>query len=466
MRLHFLGANRQVTGSRYVLEAAGLRVMIDCGMFQERPFLKRNWEDCPVPPASIDVLLLTHAHLDHVGLIPRLVMQGFKRKIFTVEPSVELAEIILLDSAKIQEEDAAYKKRRHKKEGRRGKYPEVPLYTAEDAAKALPLFRGIRYGEPVELSPHVKAVFHEAGHILGSASIELSVEEGGKTQTVLFSGDVGQWDKPLIEDPALAPQADYVVLESTYGDRKHPPEEEVDRCLERIICETSQRGGNIVIPTFALERAQELLYHVSELVHADRIPDLKIFLDSPMAINVTDIFKKYKGYFDDETKGRLNDGAHPLRFPGLNLTRSVEESKAIAYGRMPCIILASSGMCTGGRIKHHLRQNITRPESTIVFVGYQANRTLGRQILNGDREVRIHGRYWPVRAQIEQISGLSAHGDKDDLVRWLGGMKRPPREVFLTHGEEDAALSFANTIKEKLGWSVSVPEYQDVVELV
>ena len=466
MRLHFLGANRQVTGSSYVLEAAGLRIMIDCGMFQERPFLKRNWEDCPVPPASIDVILLTHAHLDHVGLIPRLVMQGFKGKIFTVEPSVELAEIILFDSAKIQEEDAAYKKRRHKKEGRRAKYPEIPLYTAEDAAKALPLFRGMRYDEPLVLSPQVKAVFREAGHILGSASIEFSVDEGGKTRTIVFSGDVGQWDKPLIEDPALAPQADYVVIESTYGDRTHPPEAEVDRCLERIICETSKRGGNIVIPTFAMERAQELLYHISELVHEDRIPDLKIFLDSPMAINVTDIFKKYRHYLDDETKSRLNNGAHPLRFPGLHLTRSVEESKAIAYGRMPCIILASSGMCTGGRIKHHLRQNITRPESTIVFVGYQANRTLGRQILNGDREVRIHGRFWPVHAQIEQISGLSAHGDKDDLLRWLSGMKQPPREVFLTHGEEEAALSFAETIKEKLGWQVFVPEYQDVVELV
>lgn len=465
MRLHFLGANRQVTGSRYMLEAAGLRVMIDCGMFQERPFLSRNWEECPVPPDSIDVLLLTHAHLDHVGLIPRLVMQGFKGKIMTVEPSVELAEIILMDSAKIQEEDAAYKKRRHQKEGRRGKYPEIPLYTAEDAAKALPLFRGIRYDEAIDLSPHVKAVFRQAGHILGSASIELSVEEGGKSRTIVFSGDVGQWDKPLIEDPALSPQADYVVLESTYGDRNHPPEAEVDHSLERIICETAKRGGNVVIPTFALERAQELLFHIGGLVHQDRIPDLKIYLDSPMAINVTDIFRKYRSYMDDQTRQLLNDGAHPLHFPGLNLTRSVEQSKAIAYERMPCIILASSGMCTGGRIKHHLRQNLTRPESTIVFVGFQANRTLGRQILNGDREVRIHGRFWPVRAQIEQISGLSAHGDKDDLLRWLSGNKQPPRAVFLTHGEEDAALSLAQTIKEQLGWQASVPEYQDVVEL-
>ncbi|MFN3167793.1 MAG: MBL fold metallo-hydrolase RNA specificity domain-containing protein [Phycisphaeraceae bacterium] len=465
MRLQFLGANRQVTGSRYLVEAAGLRVMIDCGMFQERPFLNRNWEACPVPPESIDVLLLTHAHLDHVGLLPRLVMQGFTGKVSAVEPSVDLAEVILLDAAKIQEEDAAYKKRRHKKEGRRGKYPEEPLYTAEDAEKALPLFRGVQYNEAVQLSPHVQAVFHQAGHILGSASIELQVNEHGKSRTILFSGDVGQWNKPLIEDPALAPQADYVVVESTYGDRNHPPAQQVDLDLERIVRETANRGGNVVIPTFAMERAQELMFHISKLVHDDRIPDLKVFLDSPMAINVTKIFKQYRHYMDDDTRKLFEQNTPPLQFPGLHLTRTVEASKAIAYERMPCIIMASSGMCTGGRIKHHLRHNITREESTIVFVGYQATRTLGRQILNGDREVRIHGRFWPVRARIEQISGLSAHGDKDDLLHWLSGIKQPPRTLFLTHGEEQASLAFADTIQRTLGWRTSVPEYQEVVEL-
>jgi len=465
MQLHFLGANRQVTGSRYLLQAAGLNIMIDCGMFQERAFLSRNWEESPVPPGSIDVLLLTHAHLDHVGLIPRLVQQGFKGPVITVEPTVDLGRIIMMDSAKIQEEDAAYKKRRHKKEGRRGKYPEEPLYTSEDAEKAAALFKGVRYQEPVVLSPEVSAVFHEAGHILGSASIELRVNEGGQSRTILFSGDVGQWNKPLITDPELAVQADYVILESTYGDRNHPTEDDVDKELERIVGETAKRGGNVVIPTFAMERAQELMYHFSRLVHEDRIPDLKIFVDSPMAIDVTDVFKKYRGYQDEATRRLFEQGTPPLHFPGLHLTRKTEASKAINYERMPCIIMASSGMCTGGRIKHHLRQNITREESTIVFVGYQGNGTLGRQILNGDREVRIHGRLWPVRARIEQISGLSAHGDRDDLLRWLGGIHKTPSMVFLTHGEEKGSLALAKTIEDHLGWRTTVPEYNTVVEL-
>lgn len=465
MNIHFLGANRQVTGSRYLVEAAGLRVMVDCGMFQERSFLSRNWEDCPIPPDSIDVLLLTHAHLDHVGLIPRLVKQGFKGPILTVEPGVELARIILLDAGKIQEEDAAYKKKRHKKEGRRGKYPEVPLYTAEDAEKTLPLFKPVRYGEPVDLSPDVKAIYHEAGHILGAASIELRVAAHDKTRTIVFSGDIGQWKKPLITDPKQAPEADYIILESTYGNRDHPPESAVDKELARIVNETAGRGGNVVIPTFAVERAQELMFHFSRLVHQDLIPDIKIFLDSPMAIDVTNVFKKYRHYLDAESRRLFEQGTPPLHFPGLRLTRKTEESKAINYERMPCIIMASSGMCTGGRIKHHLRQNITRSESTIVFVGYQANGTLGRHILNGAREVRIHGRFWPVRAHIEEIDGLSAHGDRGDLLHWLEGQKSVPREIFLTHGEEDAALALAQTITDKLGWETSVPSYQQVTRL-
>ncbi len=466
MKLHFLGANQQVTGSRYLLEAGGLRIMIDCGMFQERSFLNRNWEECPVPPSTIDVLLLTHAHLDHVGLIPRLVVQGFTGPIYTVEPSVELARIILLDAGKIQEEDAAYKKRRHMKEGRRGKYPEVPLYTAEDAEKSLPQFKPVRFEQTLELSPNVKAIFHEAGHILGAASIELRVTENNQTRTIVFSGDVGQWHKPLITDPKLAPKADYIVLESTYGDRDHPPETRVDQELARIVRETAGRGGNVVIPTFATERAQELMYHFSKIVHGDQIPDLKIFLDSPMAIDVTDVFKRHRHYLDDETRKMFEEGTPPLHFPGLRMTRNSEDSRAINYERMPCIIMASSGMCTGGRIKHHLRQNLTREESTIVFVGYQANGTLGRQILNGAREVRIHGRLWPVRARIEEIYGLSAHGDRADLLHWLSGAGQSPRHVFLTHGEESAANALANTIKDRLGLPASVPAYQQVVELV
>jgi len=465
LHLHFLGANRQVTGSRYLLEAADTRVMIDCGLFQERAFADRNWEPCPVQPDQIDFLLLTHAHLDHVGLVPRLVKQGYHRPIITVEPTVELAEIIMLDSGKIQVEDAKYKKRRHKREGRKGKHPEIPLYTADDARKVLPLFEGVPYNKPIELNSTFTVIFHEAGHILGSAVLEIIVREGAKKRRILFSGDLGQWDKPLIGNPAMLEEADYVVMESTYGNRSHCENDGVDHQLARIVNQTAKRGGNVVIPTFALERAQELLYHLSKLVHADEIPDLPIFLDSPMAIDVTDVFRRFLNYMDDETRRLFESNTPPLRFPGLRFTRTTDSSKAINEQRGPCIILASSGMCTGGRIKHHLRQNIAKDESTIVFVGYQAEGTLGRHILSRPEKVRIHGRKWPVRAQVEQIYGFSAHGDRDDLLRWLRSIKQAPKQVFLTHGEESVSLEFAETIKDSLGWNAMVPEYQQVVEL-
>jgi metallo-beta-lactamase family protein len=465
LRLHFLGANRQVTGSRYLLEVGDTRIMIDCGLFQERAFVDRNWEPCPVPPEQIDFLLLTHAHLDHVGLVPRLVMQGFNNPIITVEPTVELAEIIMMDSGRIQEEDAKYKKRRHKKENRKGRHPEVPLYTAEDAKKVLPLLKGVGFNKVVELGPNVTVTFHEAGHILGSAIVELVVTEGDKTRRILFSGDIGQWDKPLVGDPTLLDEADYIIVESTYGNRTHKNSGSIEEQLTEIIKKTSKRGGNVVIPTFAVERAQELMYHISKLVHEDLIPDLPIFLDSPMAIDVTEVFRKFREYLDDETRALIDSDAPPLRFPGLRFTRTTEASKAIKDQRGPSIILASSGMCTGGRIKHHLRANITRTESTIVFVGYQAFGTLGRHVLEGNPEVRIHGRNWPVRAHIAKINGLSAHGDKDDLLRWLGNLDRKPKKVFLTHGDEKVSLEFADTINESLGWDTMVPHYQDVVEL-
>ena len=465
MRLQFLGANRQVTGSRYLLEAGGLRIMIDCGMFQERAFLGRNWAPPPISPDSIDYVLLTHAHLDHCGLLPRLVAQGYGGPIITVEPTVKLAEIIMLDSAKIQKEDVAYKKKRHRREGRRGKHPELPLYTIEDAKNTVSLLRGVKYGESVQLNDQVSVVFNEAGHILGSAFLEITVTSGGKTRRVVFSGDLGQWDTPLINDPHPLGQADYVVMESTYGDRNHKELGPIEDQLARVINDTTQRGGHVVIPTFAMERAQELVYYIGRLVHGDHIPDLLVYLDSPMAIDVTEIFHQYCGYLDEENRCRFRKQVASLTFPGLRLTRRQKDSIAINNRREPSIIMASSGMCTGGRIKHHLRQNITRTECTIVFVGYQAQGTLGRQIVEGHSEVRIHGRTWPVRAQIAKIDGFSAHGDRDDLMRWLRGCKQPPKNLFLTHGEEQAAQSLAQTVRNQMGWPVSVPNYEDVVQL-
>ncbi len=465
MKLHFLGANRQVTGSRYCLEVGDTQVMVDCGLFQERAFLDRNWAGSPVPPEKIDALLLTHAHVDHCGLIPRLVNQGYRGPIYATVPSIPLAEIILRDSAEIQREDAAQKRDRHRQEGRRGPHPEDPLYTEADVDRALSRFRKVAYNQPVEVAPGITAVYRDAGHILGSAMIEVTVREAGRECRLLFSGDVGQWGKPLMNDPAVCTAADYVIMESTYGDRDHENRGAVPEQLAQIVSDTVARGGNVVIPTFAVERAQELMFHLGRLQRAKRIPELPVYLDSPMAVDVMEVFRRYREYFDAETWNLLSAGERLFDYPSLRMARTVEESKAINRLSEPAVIMATSGMCTGGRIKHHLRQNLPRPESTILFVGYQGQGTLGRQILEGQREVRIHDRLWPVRARVAQLSGLSAHADRSALLKWLGYFRQPPRQLFLTHGEESVALGFAEHLRGTLGWNVSVPEYQECAEL-
>ena len=465
MKLKFLGANRQVTGSRYLLEAGGIRMLVDCGLFQERDFLGRNWETSPVSPGELDFLLLTHAHLDHCGLVPRLVQQGYANPVIATRASVELASIVLKDAGRIQEEDAAHKRRRHQREGRRGKYPEIPLYTEADATASLSLFRGVRYGEPVRLNDRVSVCFHDAGHILGSSMLEIAVQENGRRRRLVFSGDVGQWQRPLVRDPSLLEQADYVVVESTYGDRRHRDEGDIEERLGKVVNKAVERGGNLLIPTFALERAQELLYYLSRLIWKDRIPHLLVFLDSPMAVNATEVFLRYADCLDEETQQLLSGSQHPFAFPGLTLVRSVDESKAINRIRGTCIVMAGSGMCTGGRIKHHLEHQISRPETTVLFVGYQARGTLGRQILEGAEEVRIHGQLRPVRAQIEQLHGFSAHADQDDLRRWLGHFRTPPARLFVTHGEPEVSQAMAAQIKQEWEWEVEVPEYQQEWEL-
>lgn len=411
------------------------------------------------------MLLLTHAHLDHCGLIPRLVAEGFRGPIITVQPSVQLAQIILMDAASIQEEDAAFKKKRHRKENRRGRHPEIPLYTREDAQQALKQFKGVTYDEPVTLDHGVAVVFREAGHILGSAMLELSICEGDATTRLAFSGDLGQWDKPLIGDPQFIERADYVVLESTYGNRTHKEDGGVQEVLRDTIQETVRGGGNLLIPTFAVERAQELMFHISRLIHNDQIPRIPIYLDSPMAVDVTEVFQNCAAYLDEQSTRLFAEQQAPLRFPGLHLVRSAQESKQINKTRGPAIIMSTSGMCTAGRIKHHLAHNIDRAASTILFVGYQANGTLGRQILEKRRTVRIHGRHYPVKARIARLHGLSAHGDRDDLLRWLDHFSHPPKRLFLTHGEKQGALSLARAIEQRYDYKAAVPTYQEVVEL-
>ncbi len=465
MKLHFLGANRQVTGSRYCLEVGNERVMIDCGMFQERPYLDRNWDQCPLPADEFKALVLTHAHVDHCGLIPKFVREGFDAPIICTRPTVDLAEVILRDAARIQVEDAKYKLKRHKKEGRKGKYPEVPLFTEEDVEETIPKLQGVPYLRKHPVTDSIDVTFHDAGHILGSAMLEFHVRENGRARTLLFSGDIGQWDKPLIRDPSLFHHADYVVMESTYGDREHADGGSIEHQLEQVINETISRGGNVVIPTFAVERSQELMYFISRLVHADRIPDIPIFLDSPMAIDVTRIFRHFRDCLDEMTWQLITSNEPPLQFPGLKMIRSSQDSKEINSVKHPHIVMATSGMCTAGRIKHHLRHNIGDARSTILFVGYQAHGTLGRQILDGNPLVRIHGRQWKVKAEVRRIDGFSGHADRSDLLRWISHLQNPPEHVFLAHGEEAAALSFAELVAAELKWKVSVPDYRETVAL-
>ncbi len=463
MQLHFLGANRQVTGSRYLLDTGHLRLLIDCGMFQERAFADRNWELPPFDPGTIDAVLLTHAHLDHCGLLPRLVKQGFAGPIHTHAASVDLAALVLEDAAKIQVEDAQFKRRRHEREGRRSPHPYEPLYLPEDARKAMGRFRAVAYDQPLQLADDVAVTWRQAGHILGSAMLE--VHAGGKR--LLFSGDLGLWDKPLLRDPAPPPPADIVIMESTYGDREHDRTRSIENQLAPIINEAVERGGNVLIPTFAIERAQELLFHLNNLLADNRIPHVMAFLDSPMAVSATHLFSQHRDLLDKDTQAMLDRGDDPLAFAGLVLCRSVAQSKAINRVRGSAIIMAGAGMCTGGRIKHHLERNLPRPESTVIFVGYQAQGTLGRQIQGarpGD-SVRIHNRAVPVRAGITQISGMSAHADRPALLRWLGQLQQPPRQVYLTHGEDNVSESLARTIRAQHGWNVSVPSYGDTVQI-
>jgi len=466
--LSFLGGAGNVTGSRFLLEAEGARILIDCGIYQERELLGRNWQPFPVPPDSIDAVLLTHAHLDHSGYLPKLVRDGFRKRIFATDATIETAEILLKDAGHINEEDAAKKKRRHHREGRKGPHPEVPLYTAADAQRVMPHFSPVQYRQQVKLTRAIEAEFRDTGHILGAAAVRVTIHGRGARQrggglSVLFSGDIGRSARPLLRDPDPFTRADYVVVESTYGDQAHE-NPDVQEHLERIINETAQRGGNLVIPSFAVGRAQELLFHIKQLTEEGRIPRLVTFVDSPMATSVTALFRRHRALLDADFADQFKGRRSAFDFPGLTFVRDAEQSKAINNIRGTSIIIAGSGMCTGGRIKHHLISNISRPESTILFVGYQARGTLGRRILRGDDPVRILGRDREVRAGVEVLNGLSAHGDRDDLLEWLSAIDPPPRRTFVVHGENAASATLASELTAR-GWPTSVPAFGDSVEL-
>jgi metallo-beta-lactamase family protein len=411
---------------------------------------------------------LTHAHLDHCGLLPKLVREGYKGKIYCTQATAELAEIILLDAAQLQVEDAIFKRERHKREGRHGPYPEIPLYTVEDAEAVKPYFSAVEFLSCVGISSNVEGCYYEAGHVLGAAVITINIRQDGQNHRVIFSGDIGEPHRPIIKDPTLFDEAEYIVIESTYGDRTHEEHENIDiqKQLRDCINRTVGAGGNIIIPSFALERSQELLYHLNELFLRKEIPFLPVFLDSPMAIRITEVFKRHAELFDKEMMQRLRQGNSCFSFENLKIVQTEKESRAINNVKESSIIIAGSGMVNGGRVKHHIVNNIRRPESTILFVGYQAEGTPGRILLDGAQEIRLLGQIYPVKAHIEKIDGFSAHADRDGLLAWLSDIRVPPRCVFVTHGEEKAATSFARVLNEKTGWTIKVPQYKDTVELV
>ena len=444
MRVSFHGADRDVTGSCHLVECAGRRFLIDCGLYQgSRELAEENAGDFGFDPASVDFVLLTHAHLDHCGRLPLLTKRGFRGEIIATMATRELAKVVMLDAAHLQEEALSNS---HRPRHGAGHKPGEPLFTVADALKNLESFkRSAKYGEPIDLAPGIRATFVDAGHILGSASILLELTEAGRTLRLLFSGDLGNTGDPLLLAPAPPPRADVVVIETTYGDRLHKPMDASIHELYGAISDTLGRGGNVIIPTFALERAQDLLFMLSQGIEKDQLmPSMQVFLDSPMAISATEIFARHLDYLQPEAVRLFREGRDPLALPGLHFTRERAESVALNSLRGGAIIMAGSGMATGGRVRHHLKHNISREMCSVIFVGFAAKGTLARQIIDGQNPVRILGDDIPVRATIHTINGFSAHADQAELLRWHGhtGAAR----TFLTHGEEEAMQAFASRL--------------------
>jgi metallo-beta-lactamase family protein len=461
MKLTFLGATGTVTGSRFLLEVRGKRLLVDCGLYQGlKEYRLRNWEAFPVPPDKVDWVLLTHAHLDHVGYLPRFCREGFSGKIHCTHASRDLAEIVLLDSAHIQEEDASWAN----KKGFSKHRPALPLYTVPDAEHALSLFVPVHYGEDIFLTKSLRVKFKDAGHILGSSLVDIKTTKSGQTRRVAFSGDLGRPDRPILRDPTQLYEVDYLILESTYGNRLHdsrPPEQE----LARVVNESVDRGGVLIIPASAVGRTQDLLYALRELEEQDEIPALPVYVDSPMAIDATGVFEKRKGYYDLKAKVLELEGKRILQTKRIQFCRHRDQSKAVNAVARQAIVVSASGMVTGGRILHHLEHRLPRPQDTVLFIGYQAEGTRGRTILEGKPAVKIHGQEIPIKAHIEQISGFSAHADYQEVLAWLVGFNRPPRQTFIVHGEPEAAASMAGKIREKLGWEVAIPRFGETYTL-
>jgi metallo-beta-lactamase family protein len=456
-KITFLGAAGTVTGSKYLLEVEGKRLLVDCGLFEGPKELKqRNWDKCPVDPATIDWVLLTHAHIDHTGYLPRLVRNGYRGPIYANAATHELCGVLLPDSAHLQEEDALYAT----KKGYTNHKPPLPLYTVAEAQTTLTQFREIPSNDPFTISPQFSVRPHDAGHILGATWLELTITEGGKKMLVVFSGDVGRYDQPILKDPESPTRADFLLCEATYGDREHPTGSVTDE-LADVINRTAKRGGAVVIPAFAVDRTQLLMYYLRELLEQKRIPQLPVYVDSPMAISVTDMYARHHGDHDL----RPQTSADPLDLKDVHLTRTVEDSKRINDVVSPCIIISASGMITGGRVLHHLAQRLPDSRSSVLLVGYQAEGTGGQALQNGAKFLRIFGQQVPVRAEVVDIGQLSAHAGKSELLRWLSGIQAPPKQTFMIHGEPSGLTSLRDAITQLHHWPVTIPDYLQSFDL-
>lgn len=445
MKLTFMGATGTVTGSKYLIENGGHRILLDCGLFQGLKELRlRNWDRLPVDPAAIDAVVLTHAHIDHSGYLPLLVKNGFRGPVYATAATIDLCKILLPDSAYLQEEDA----QRANRYGYTKHKPALPLYTQADAHKALEYMRAVEFDETQSLPGGLSFSFSRAGHILGAACVKIT----DSRVSVVFSGDLGRPNDPIICAPEPLEQADYLVLESTYGDRLHDPSDPLEKLAE-IVTQAAGRGGIVLIPSFAVGRAQSMLYYIHELKKARKIPDIPVFLDSPMAIDASEIWQKHH----DEHRLSSRQCAEVCRT--ARYVHTADESKELDSLSIPCVIISASGMATGGRVLHHLKHYIGDPRNAVLFAGYQAAGTRGARLVHGEAEIKIHGRLYPVRAQIDMLDNLSAHADYEEILGWLRHFKKPPRTTFLTHGEPEAASSLKFKIEERLGWAVTVPHY-------
>lgn len=465
MKLTFIGATHEVTGSCFYLEACGKKILIDCGMEQGRDIYEN--QEIPVPADQIDTVLLTHAHMDHSGKLPLLYNQGFRGKIHTTGATIALCDIMLRDSAHIQMAEAEWENRKGK---RAGDKPFVPLYDMEDAMATIRLFASHEYSAKFTLYDGIEVCFIDGGHLLGSASIEVWITEEGVTKKLVFSGDIGNLNQPLINDPQYITEANYVIMESTYGDRSHGESPDYTGELSQIIQSTFDRGGNVIIPSFAVGRTQVLLYYIRK-IKDDRLVkghgDFKVYVDSPLAVEATQIFNEYMtGYFDKEAMELVNKGINPISFPGLVTSITSDESKAINADDEPKVIISASGMCDAGRIRHHLKHNLWRRECTVLFVGFQATGTLGGIILGGATEVKLFGETIQVQAEIRKLSGVSGHADREGLLKWIQSFEKKPERVFVVHGEDQVCNLFTDYIRDELRYPAVAPFSGTVYDLL